>query len=94
MGTEFAAIKERQRLKKLEEQITDMLPNMDHKQLIKRLDYGVYSGPERMEIITILLRIRASQAKTNHPNASEKLQKLINHYAIEHRNMVVLKPGR
>jgi hypothetical protein len=83
MGTEFADIKERQRLRKLEEQITDMLQNMDHKQLIKRLDYDVYSGPERMEIVTILLRIRASRAKINtntkakQPNEEEeKLQKL------------------
>jgi hypothetical protein len=73
--SETLAAREKERLKRLEEQIENMLPNMDYKQLIKELDYNIYSGLEKMDIVQILLRIKAKQAKQDE---NKKLQKVIN----------------
>jgi hypothetical protein len=78
-----------QHLKRLEQQNEDMLTNIDHKQLVKELDYECqYSSQTKVEIVGVLYRI-----KHNHYGLydKKKLQKLINHYAIEHANVLALK---
>ena len=99
MDTEAAAIRQKQELKRLEQQVEDMLlspeptaaaaATADYKQLIKELDYNSrYSSVDigRIQIVQILCNIKQRQ-KDN-----KKLQKLINHYAIEHENVIALKP--
>jgi hypothetical protein len=89
MDTELAATQERQRLKMLEKQIEDMLLSNDYQTLVKELDYRCkYSTQEKLEMIWILHNIR----KTGLYDKKKLLQKVINHYAIEHDNMLVLKP--
>jgi hypothetical protein len=86
--SEFAAIRERERLKRLEEQITDMLlSSLDYKRLAKEIDHECVLSPDRMAVVKILIGIREKQPD------NKKLQKLINHYAIElDDGMMVLKP--
>ena len=90
MDTEAAAIRDKERFKRLEEQIIDMLvdKSLDYRHIVRELDCNYkYSSPEKLEIVRILYDIK----KTGLGN-KKKLQKLINHYAIEHENMLVLKP--
>jgi hypothetical protein len=42
IDTEVAAIREKEELKRLEQQVEDMLLSLDYKQLIKELDYNCY----------------------------------------------------
>ena len=52
------------------------------------LDYECeYSSRDRLEIVQILLIIKQTGVCDK-----KKLQRLLNHYAIEHDNMVVVKP--
>jgi hypothetical protein len=68
-----------------------MLTNIDYKQLVKELDYECeYSSQTKVEIVGILCKIKTNRYGL-YDNNKKKLQKLINHYAIEHENMVVLK---
>ena len=76
-----------QHLKRLEQQNEDMLTNIDHKQLVKELDYECqYSSQTKVEIVQILCKIKERQPD------NKKLQKLISHYAVEHENVLALKP--
>ena len=87
MDTELAAIQERQRLKMLEKQIQDMLLSADHQTIVKELDYSCkYSSQEKLEIVRILYNIRKTGLYDK-----KKLQRVIDHYAIERDNMIVLK---
>jgi hypothetical protein len=42
IDTEVAAIREKEELKRLEQQVEDMLLSLDYKQLIKELEYNCY----------------------------------------------------
>ena len=94
MDTEFAAIRQKQRLKRLEQQIEDILTNVDYDKLVKELDYQcMYSTEAKINIVRILCNIRLKEKQKDTRNKKlPKLQKLINHYAIENDDMVVLKP--
>jgi hypothetical protein len=88
LDTEFAAIRDRERFKRLGQQVQDMLVSVDHKQLVKELDYKYeYSTQEKLEIVRILYKIRRSSLYDK-----KKLQKVINHYAIEDNDMFILRP--
>jgi hypothetical protein len=84
----MAALREKELLKNLEQQIEDMLTTIDPKDLIKEPDYNMF-GDTSLDIIRILcnLKLRLKQ-KDN----QRKIQKVINRYAIEYDNMLVLKP--
>ena len=86
MDTEFASLREKERLKRLEKQIEAYLLSLDYKQLVKEIDYECTSGPDKMELVQILCNIRLRQPD------NKKLKKLISHYVFERDGMVVLKP--
>jgi hypothetical protein len=89
LNTEFAAIRVKECLKRLEQQIEDMLLSLDYKQLVKELDYDCkYSSQIRIEVVRIFCNIRSKEKQKD----NKRLQKLPNRYAIEHGNMVVVKP--
>jgi hypothetical protein len=49
MDPELAAVKEKEQLKRLEQQIEDMLTNVDYDTLLRELDYQCgYSTEEKM----------------------------------------------
>jgi hypothetical protein len=54
--SETLAIREKERLKKLGQQIQNMLADksLDYRQIVRELDYDCkYSSPERLEIVRI-----------------------------------------
>lgn len=68
-----------------------MLLSLEYKQLVEELDYEVeHSSPDKIEVVNILLDIRKKQPFKD----NKKLQRLINHYAVERDNMVILKPSK
>jgi hypothetical protein len=88
MDSVIAEEKERMRLARLEQQIEDMLTNgRSVEQLIKEIDHDTFSDT-RIDSVNVLLTLRTKQPF----NDNKKLQKLINHYAIERDNMLILKP--
>ena len=91
MHAELEAIKQKERLKELEQQIQAMLLSssaVDYRTVVKELDSGCkYSSQEKLEVVRILYKIKESGLYDK-----KKLQRLINHYAIEHDNILVLKP--
>lgn len=88
MDTEFASLREKERLKRLEEQIEDMLSNgRSLGQLIKEVDWHTFSDT-KLETIQVLLDIKDEQPFKD----NKRLQKLISQYAIERDGMVILKP--
>jgi hypothetical protein len=94
LDSETSALKEQQRLQGLERQIADMLldKSLDYRRICKGLDDNYrckYSSTERLAIVQILCYIRQSGLADID---KKKLQKVINHYAIERENMIVLKP--
>ena len=71
----------------LEKQIQSMLLSADYQTIVKELDYKCkYSTQEKLEIVQILYNIRKTGLYDK-----KKLQKVINHYAVEHENKLVLK---
>jgi hypothetical protein len=88
LDTEFASLREKERLKRLEEQIEDMLANgRSLGQLIMEVDWHTFSDT-KLETIQVLLDIKDKQPFKD----NKRLQKLISHYAIERDGMVILKP--
>jgi hypothetical protein len=90
MDTEIAAIRDKERFKVLQQQIQDMLLSsaMDYQTIVKELDSRCkYLSSEKLEIVRILYKIKESGLYYN-----KKLQKILSHYAVEHDNMLVLKP--
>ena len=66
-----------------------MLANesLDYRQIVKELDYDCkYSSPDKLAVVRIICDIRKTGLYDK-----KKLQKIINHYAIEYENIVVLK---
>jgi hypothetical protein len=55
MASETAAIQEKQRLKRLEEQIQDMLlSTIDYRQIVRELDHECkYSSREKLEVVRL-----------------------------------------
>jgi hypothetical protein len=65
-----------------------MLQSRDYQTIIEELDYSYkYSTQTTIEIVRILHNIRKAGLRDK-----KKLQKVVNHYAVEHKNMLVLKP--
>jgi hypothetical protein len=61
--------------------------SLDYRQIVREFDYNCkYSSPERLEIVRILYDIKKTGL-----GDKKKLQKVINHYAVERDNMLVLK---
>jgi hypothetical protein len=61
--------------------------SLDYRQIVKELDYSCkYSIPETLAVVRILCDIRKTGLYDK-----KKLQKVLNHYAVEHENMLVLK---
>jgi hypothetical protein len=88
MDTEVAAVREKKYFKRLEGQIRDMLQSRDYQTIIEELYYSCnYSTQTTTEIVRILHNIRKARLRDK-----KKLQKVVNHYAVEHENMLVLKP--
>jgi len=59
--SETLAIREKERLKELGQQIQNMLADksLDYRQIVRELDYHCkYSSPERLEIVRILCDIQ------------------------------------
>ena len=85
--SDLDAIKNKERVQMLEQQIEDMLISLDFWQLVKELDHECqYSSQTKVEIVQILCKIKERQPD------NKKLQKLISHYAVEHENVLALKP--
>jgi hypothetical protein len=91
MDTELEAIRDKKRFRVLRQHIEQMLLDntIDYRQITKTLDYNLYSTPDRLDIVRVLLNIKKTGL---HDNDKKKLQKIINHYAAEHDNLIVLKP--
>ena len=88
MDTEFEAIKQRERFKELEQRIQDMLQSANYRSIVKELDHSCkYSTQTTIEVIRILYNIKRTGLYDK-----KKLQKVMNHYVIEHEDMLVLKP--
>lgn len=84
-------LRQKEHVKGLGQQIEDMLisQRLDYRQIIKELEYEcVCSELGGVEIVGILRNIRLKQAD------NKMLQKLINHYAKEYKDMIILKPGK
>ena len=84
------AIKEEEHLRRLEQQIIDMLTDksLDYRQIVKELNHGCqYSSPDKLAVVRILHDIR----KTGLTDM-KKLKRVLNYYAIERDyGMLVLK---
>jgi hypothetical protein len=92
LDSETLALREKQRLKRLEEQIQDMLlsPTTDHRYIIRELDYTCkYSSPDKLAVVGILYKIKNTGLAAA---ANMKLQKVLSYYAVEHENVLALKP--
>jgi hypothetical protein len=88
MDTEAEARYDARRFVTLRQEIERMLDNeSDYRQIAKTLDYNCYSSPDRLAVVRVLCDIRKSGLYDK-----KRLQKVINHYAIEYDNMIVLKP--
>jgi hypothetical protein len=90
MDTELEAIKQKERFKELEQQIQAMLLSsaVDYRTVVKELDSRCkYSSQDKLEVVRVLYKIKESGLYDK-----KKLQKVINHYAIEYDNILVLKP--
>ena len=104
MDSEFAAIKEKERLKILEQQILDMLLShtTDHRYIIRELDYTYDckgSSHDNIAVIEILCKIKDTNQNLNDNDkkAAKGTKSLLHRvlakplcYRIE--DMVVLKP--
>jgi hypothetical protein len=62
--------------------------DVDTKDLTKILDYNIF-GDTRLDIIRMLCNIKE---RVKQKDNQRKIQKIINHYAIEYDNILVLKP--
>ena len=91
LDTEISAIREEQRLRGLRQEIEQMLldKKSDYRQITKTLDYNLYSSPDRLAVVRVLCDIRKSGLYDQ-----KKVQKVLNHYAIEYDNLIVLKPTK
>jgi hypothetical protein len=89
LDAEISAIREEQRLRRLRQYVEQMLANesLDYRQITKTLDYNCYSSPDRLAVVRVLCDIRKVGL-----HDKKKVQKVMNHYAIEYDNMIVLKP--
>jgi hypothetical protein len=63
MDTEAEAVRNRERLKRLQQQIEQMLldestTTTDYRQIAKTLDYNCYSSTDRLAVVRILCDIR------------------------------------
>jgi hypothetical protein len=89
MDTEAEALQEKQRFKRLRQEIEQMLQDttLDYRQITKTLDYNCYSTPDKLAVVRVLCDVRKTGL-----HDKKKLQKVINHYAIEHENVLALKP--
>jgi hypothetical protein len=94
MDTEAATIRDKERFKMLEQKIQDMLlSNIDYRQIVRELDYSCkYSTQTTTEVVRILHKIRKTGLFIGDNDKKKKLQKVMNHYAIERNDTVVLKP--
>ena len=73
---------------RLEQMMTDK--SLDVYSIIKEMDSsynGKYSTQDRMHTVKTLIKLRRK-----YPEKNGKLQRLIDHYAVEYDNMLVLKP--
>jgi hypothetical protein len=92
MDTEAEAVRDRARFKRLRLEIEQMLTSeSDYRQITKTLDYNCYSSSERLAVVRVLCDIRKSELPEND---KKKVQKVLNHYAIEYDNLIVLKPTK
>jgi len=77
---------------RLEQELENMLmSNDDVFSILKRLDFNCnckYSTEARMSTIKALTRL-----KKKYPGKEAKIKRLINHYAREDKDLVILKPG-
>jgi hypothetical protein len=88
--SEVEAIREKCALVRLQEQIGQMLLSSDVYSIIKELDYKCkYSSEVKMATIQTLMKVRK-----RHPDKAAKVQRLIDHYGKERKDIVVLKPGK
>lgn len=63
---------------------------MDYKQIVRELNYKCrYSTQATVDVVQILYKIKKTGL---YENEKKKLQKVMNHYAIEYDNMIVIKP--
>jgi hypothetical protein len=62
---------------------------LDYRQITKTLDYNLYSSTDRLAVVRVLCDIRGAGLSDND---KKRLQEVINHYAIEYDNILVLKP--